>query len=155
MRNAALVDSGPLLALFDRDDSHHARVVDFMRANPSLRLITTWPVLNETAALLAARVGKQAEIDFLEWVVAGAVSVADLGNAELIGMVELIRKYRDLPFDFADASIAELAAGMGIDQVLSIDSDFDVYRSAQGKPLRNLLGPGSRKRRPVRPKGRR
>ncbi len=155
MRNAALVDSGPLLALFDRDDSHHARVVDFMRANPSLRLITTWPVLNETAALLAARVGKQAEIDFLEWVVAGAVSVADLGNAELIGMVELIRKYRDLPFDFADASIAELAAGMGIDQVLSIDSDFDVYRSAQGKPLRNLQGPGSRKRRPVRPKGRR
>ena len=155
MRNAALVDSGPLLALFDRDDGHHSRVVEFMRANPSLRLVTTWPVLNETAALLAARVGEQAEIDFLEWVVAGAVGIADLGNTELIRMLELIRKYRDLPFDFADASIAELAASMGVDQVLSIDSDFDVYRSGQGKPLKNLLGPGSRKRRPVRPQGRR
>ena len=155
MRNAALVDSGPLLALFDRDDSHHARVVAFMRANPSLRLVTTWPVLNETAALLASRVGKQAEIDFLEWVVAGAVSVAGLGDAELVGMVALIRKYRDLPFDFADASIAEAAASMGVDQVLSIDSDFDVYRSAQGKPLENLLGPGRRKRRPARPQRRR
>ena len=98
---------------------------------------------------------RKAEIDFLEWVVAGGVSIAELGNAELVGMVALIRKYRDLPFDFADASIAELAASIGVDQVLSIDSDFDVYRTAQGKPLKNLLGPGMRKREPVRPQRRR
>ena len=140
MQNVVVVvDSGPLLALFDRDDAYHARVKDVLRKNVGIVLCTTWPVLTETAALLASRVGKDTEIEFLEWVVAGGVTVQQLGYPELGAMVALIRKYRDLPFDFADASVAELAASMGINQILSVDSDFDVYRTAGGKPLRNVL----------------
>jgi len=44
-----------------------------------------------------------------------------------------------LPFDFADASVAELAASMDVNRILSLDSDVDVYRTADGKPLRNVL----------------
>ena len=110
MRNAAVVDSGPLLALFDRDDAHHARVRQTLQRNPGLRLITTWPVLTETSALLASRVSKDTELEFLDWVAAGGIKVDALDNADLEAMIGLLRKYRDLPFDFADTSVAALAA---------------------------------------------
>ncbi len=138
MRNV-VIDSGPLLALFDRDDAHHARVRKVLKENADLVLCTTWPVLTETSALLASRVGKETEIEFLEWVIAGGVTVEPLDNPDLERMAGLVRKYRDLPFDFADASVAALAARLGVEQIMSVDSDFDVYRPAKGKTLRNLL----------------
>jgi uncharacterized protein len=139
MRNAVVVDSGPLIALFDRDDAWHGRVVEFLRRHSGLRLVTTWAVLNETSALLGSRVGKQAELDFLAWVERGGLTVASQGIATLQGIRALMEKYRDLPFDFADASVAVLAAESGIRQVLTLDRDFDIYRDAQGKRLKNLL----------------
>ena len=139
MRNAVVVDSGPLLALFDRDDRYHVRVKQILERNPGLALYTTWPVLTETSALLASRVGKATEIEFLDWVTSGAVRVGALDNADLESMLGLIRKYHDLPFDFADTSVAVLAATLGVTSILSVDKDFDVYRAASGRPLRNLL----------------
>ena len=39
-----LVDSGPLLALFNGADQWHARVVAWLQAHPALALVSTWPV---------------------------------------------------------------------------------------------------------------
>ena len=139
MRNAVVVDSGPLIALFDRDDAWHGPVVDFLRKHPGLRLIATWAVLNETCALLGSRVGKQAELDFLAWVERGGLAVASQGAAAIQGIRALVEKYRDLPFDFADASVAVFAPEAGVSQVLTLDRDFDIYRDARGKRLKNLL----------------
>jgi predicted nucleic acid-binding protein len=139
MRNAVVVDSGPLIALFDRDDAYHKRVVAFISAHPRLRLITTWAVLNETSALLGSRVGKQAELDFLTWVERGGVTLVPQDAAALAQIKALIEKYRDLPFDFADASVAVLAEHSGVSQVLTLDRDFDIYKDARGKRLKNVL----------------
>ena len=139
MRNSAVVDSGPLIALFDRDDAYHASVVKFLGAHRRLRLLSTWAVINETSALLASRVGKQAELDFLEWVERGGVAVVAQDAAAVPRIRALIAKYRDLPFDFADASVAVLAEQAGIAQVLTLDRDFEVYRDARGRLLKNLL----------------
>ncbi len=139
MRNAAVVDSGPLIALFDRDDAHHALVVKFLAAHARLRLLSTWAVLNETSALLSGRVSKQAEIDFLEWVERGGVHVVAQDSTVLPRLRSLIAKYRDLPLDFADASVAVLAEQTGIEQALTLDRDFEVYRDARGRPLKSIL----------------
>jgi len=139
MRNSAVVDSGPLIALFDRDDAYHALVVRYLADHRRLRLLSTWAVANETSALLASRVGKQAELDFLEWVERGGVAIVSQDAAAVARIRALIAKYRDLRFDFADASIAVLAEQSGVAQVLTLDRDFEVYRDARGRPLRNLL----------------
>lgn len=139
MRNAVVVDSGPLIALFDRDDTHHALIVEFLAAHARLRLCSTWAVLNETSALLASRVSKQAEIDFLGWVERGGVQVIAQDSTALPRIRALIEKYRDLPFDFADASVAVLAEQAGIEQALTLDRDFEIYRDARGRPLKNIL----------------
>jgi len=141
MPNTAVVDSGPLIALFDRDDAYHSMVVDFLAGKPGLRLLTTWAVVNETCALLNSRVGKQAELDFLAWMEAAGLDVAAQDAASLPTIRALIEKYRDLPFDFADASVAALAAESGAAQVLTLDKDFEIYRDGRGKRLKNLLAP--------------
>ena len=78
-----LVDSGPLLALFNGADHWHARVVAWLQAHPALALVSTWPVLTEVCALLARRVHNQAALDFLLWVERGALQVdAQVGDFE-------------------------------------------------------------------------
>jgi predicted nucleic acid-binding protein len=44
-------------------------------------------------------------------------------------------RFADLPFDLADASVAEAAGRLKITHVLTIDADFDVYRDSNGRPL--------------------
>lgn len=53
-----VVDSGPLLALFNSADHWHASVLGWLQANAQITLLTTWPVLTEVCALLARRLGQ-------------------------------------------------------------------------------------------------
>lgn len=134
-----LVDSGPLLALFNAGDHWHARVVAWLQAHPALALVSTWPVLTEVCALLARRVHNQAALDFLLWVERGAVKVDVPADTSLQQMRRIAQRFARLPLDLADASIAEAAERLNIRRIVSIDADFDVYRDARGKPLTNLL----------------
>ena len=136
---STLVDSGPLIALFDRDDRHHGRVASFLKDNP-LELVTTWPVLTEVCALLP----RAAALDFVEYVCRGGITVENLGPDDLGVMLSLGRKYSDVPMDFADASLVALAIRAGVDTILSLDQDFDIYRLAHRKSFRNLLASGRR-----------
>ena len=134
-----LVDSGPLLALFNGADQWHARVVAWLQAHPALALVSTWPVLTEVCALLARRVHNQAALDFLLWVERGALQVDAPQDGSLAQMRRIAQRFASLPLDLADASIAEAAERLGIRRIVSIDADFDVYRDTRGKPLTNLL----------------
>jgi len=130
----ALVDSGPLIALFDRDDAYHGSVKSFMKTTP-LKLTTTWPVLTEVCALLP----RLAAFDFMDFACRGGVDVDDLDVTDLSSIVALSRKYVDLPLDFADASLVVLAIKRNVDVIVSLDRDFDVYRLAHKKSFKNLL----------------
>jgi hypothetical protein len=137
--NAVLVDSGPLLALFNGADHWHQPVRQWLQAHPAVRLVTTWPVLTEVCALLARRIHNGAALDLLRWVQRGAVAIDRPDDVSLSEVLAISQRFADLPFDLADASVAEAAQRLRIRQVLSIDADFDVYRDKAGKPLRNLL----------------
>lgn len=89
--------------------------------------------------MLSKRVSDAAAHDFLTWIERGGITLDRPAPASFHNAFAVIQRYADVPFDFADASIAELAARLGITEVLTIDSDFDFYRDARGKPLRNAL----------------
>jgi uncharacterized protein len=136
---SALVDSGPLIALFDRDDAHHERVTAFLRAR-RLRFLTTWPVLTEVCALLPAL----AALDFLEYVCRGGLEVSRPDPGDLAVILAMSRKYADVPMDFADASLVGLAMRTGTDVIVSLDQAFDIYRLAHKRSFKNLLALASR-----------
>ena len=143
----AIVDSGPLIALFNASDRWHAAVLTWLRDHPQVRLLTTWPVLTEVCALLARRLSNEAALDFLRWIERGALDVDRSDAHTLSEVLSISERFADLPFDLADASVAEAADRMKIDAVLTIDTDFDVYRDRHGKPLVNLLRLGTLRRR--------
>lgn len=76
---------------------------------------------------------------FLEWVARGGLDIEDLVSADLPAMLVLLRKYADLPMDLADASLVVLAERTGRDTIISLDSDFEIYRLHGKRPFRNLL----------------
>ena len=135
----ALIDSGPLLALFNRGDKWHAPTLALLQAQPQLRLHSTWPVLTEVCALLARRIHNDAALDFLQWVQRGAVQLDSPAEWSLTSVLAICQRFATWPLDLADASIAEAAERLGIRHVVSIDQDFDVYRDAKGQALVNLL----------------
>ena len=140
-----LVDSGPLLALFNGADHWHTPVRQWLQANPGARLLSTWPVLTEVCAVLARRIHNAAALDFLRWVQRGAVEIDQPEAGSLAHVLAISARFASLPFDLADASVAEAATRRRIRHVLSVDADFDVYRDKMGKPLHNALRnrPGS------------
>lgn len=138
MRSVA-VDSGPLVALFNRGDRWSPVVIDWLESNPKCRLLTSWAVMTEVCALLTRRVNSSSALDFLRWIERGGLAVDVPVAATFHHVLAISDRYKDVPFDLADASVAELAARHGIGDVLTIDSDFDIYRDVHGKPLRNVL----------------
>ena len=120
-----LIDSGPLIALFDRNDDYHQASVEFIKKNKS-ELITTLSSITEVLHLLDFN--RNAQIDFLSWVDAGAVTVESISTEDFQRIKELIIKYSDLPMDFADACLVFLAEKLDINKVATVDRDFDIYR---------------------------
>ena len=120
-----LIDSGPLIALFDASDKYHASAINFIKNNKSM-LITTIASVTETLHLLDFN--RNAQIDFLEWVNKGAVEIQNIENSDFSRIRELISKYRDLPMDFADACLVFLAEKLNINMIATIDRDFTIYR---------------------------
>lgn len=80
---AVLVDSGPLIALFNKADRWHGLVIGWLKVHERARLHTTWPVATEVCALLARRVRNDAALDFLRWAQKGGVSLDSAAEASL------------------------------------------------------------------------
>ncbi len=121
-----LVDAGPLVALVDADDQHHAKCVAALRA---LRepLATVWPPLTEAMYLLADLPKAQEAI--WEMVERGALQLLPLHAADVSRIRELMRKYADRPMDMADAALLRVAEREGIRRIFTLDrKDFSVYR---------------------------
>ena len=120
-----LIDSGPLIALFDSSDKYHQEAVDFIKTN-KYPLATTLASITETLHLLDFN--RNAQIDFLEWVHRGAVEIHNFENSDFKRLRELTEKYRDLPMDFADSCLVYLAEKLNLNTIATIDRDFTIYR---------------------------
>ncbi len=136
MTNASLIDSGPLIALFDKSDSYHTRAVDFIK-NYGGRLITTTAVLTEVCYMLDFNIN--AQIDFLSWIKEGAVELVPVTNEDIDGIITLIKKYSDLPADFADSTLVAIGNRLNIERIVSVDKDFYIYRFRKNRPFRNIF----------------
>jgi predicted nucleic acid-binding protein len=121
-----LIDAGPLVALLHRDDQDHARCINALK---KLRtgLATTWPPLTEAMYLLSF--SAQAQDALLEMVERGALQILPVEEADIPRVRVLMRKYRDLPMDLADATLVHVAEREGIQYVFTLDRrDFTTYR---------------------------
>jgi predicted nucleic acid-binding protein len=136
MLNTVLIDAGPIIALFDKDDFHHKKMVDFIR-DKKYRFITTTAVVTEVSHMLDFNV--EVQISFLEWVMKEGVLIHEIHQNDIARIIELTKKYSDRPMDFADATLVIAAEKTGIKKIISINSDFAVYRLPGKVKIENIF----------------
>jgi predicted nucleic acid-binding protein len=125
-----LVDTGPLVALFDPSDANHERCKDVLGRLRSSRRVTSLAVLTETVYLLGF--SPRAQRAVLSFLAAGGVEVADFGAADISRSAALMQRYESLPMDFADATLVVLAERLHTTAVFTLDRrDFSVYRAGR------------------------
>jgi hypothetical protein len=125
-----LVDTGPLIALFDRKDIHHRRCVNALK---TIRepVSTTVAVLTEAFHMLGPEsVGSRRLRDFVE---NGGITIWFFDQVTLTRAFELMELYADHPMDLADASLIVAAESLGTRKVFTVDrNDFQTYRVRRG-----------------------
>ena len=129
----AILDTGPWVALIDKSESKHDICVRWLK-NFSGKLYSTESVLTEVLYLLNFSIKAQtAAIDF---VLKSVVEIIPSSVESMKKVKILIKKYSDLPMDYADATIVCLAIDTGIQNIITFDQkDFNIYRFQKKQPF--------------------
>lgn len=125
-----LVDTGPLVALLNRRDRHHAwarRVLDTIEPP----IFTCDPVISEACFLLQGLDGGQDAV--LELLARGVIQSDFSVAAEVKSLRALMQKFRDVPMSLADACLVRMSELERDSVVLTLDGDFRIYRRNRGQ----------------------
>jgi predicted nucleic acid-binding protein len=125
MRRRVLLDTGPLVAFLNaRDRFHEWAKSRLAQVDPPA--LTCEAVLAEACHLLrATHGGPEAVLGLLD---RDLIAVPFRLEDEVEPLRRLLARYRDLPVSLADACLVRLAELERNPLVLTLDSDFSVYR---------------------------
>ena len=118
-----ICDTGPIFAAADsKDADHHACVELFTGLRMAgRRLLVPQTVMAEVGYMLCVKIGAFAEVAFLEAVVEGSFEMLDLTRPDVVRVMELVTRYRDLPLGTTDASVIALAERLGTNEIATLD----------------------------------
>ena len=136
MRPKILVDTGPLVAYLREDEQYHAWAVDQFKAH-ARPLLTCEAVIVE-ATFLLRRSNRSHEI-LLDLIASGAIAIGfDLEeDAEVVSA--LMTRYSNVPMDLADACLVRMTELYPDSTLLTLDSDFQIYRKHQREVISVIL----------------
>ena len=127
----AVLDTGPWVALIDRSEARHNECVQWLK-NFSGSLYSTEAVLTEVLYLL--NFSTKAQCAAIDFVLKAVVEIVPASIESLRKAKNLMKKYADLPMDYADASIVCLATETGMQNVVTFDKkDFTIYKLLKKK----------------------
>jgi predicted nucleic acid-binding protein len=133
-----ILDTGPLVALLNRRERQHAwvrRVLDMIEPP----VFTCDAVLSEACFLLRSVEGGPDAV--LELVGRGIVKSDFRVTAEIDTVRALMKKFRDVPMSLADACLVRMTELEPQSAVLTLDSDFGLYRRNR-RQLVPIISPG-------------
>ncbi|MEP7353506.1 MAG: PIN domain-containing protein [Acidobacteriota bacterium] len=131
-----LLDTGVIVAFLDRRDRHHAACVAALDGL-SGPLLTCEAVIAESCYLLQNVDGAKQAI--LQNISAGIFQIPFQLSRAAAEIQRIFKKYRDREVDLADACLIHLANELRSGDILTLDSDFQVYRWGTNKPFRSLV----------------
>ncbi len=131
-----LLDTGVIVALLDRSERHHAQCVAVIQ-ELERALVTCEAVIAASCYLLRRLAGAAETV--LENVERGVFQVPFQLSHSAASVRGILRKYRDVPADFADACLIHLADQLNTGDILTLDRDFESYRWRKNRPFRSLV----------------
>jgi predicted nucleic acid-binding protein len=124
-RAVVLLDTGPLVAALSRNDRAHAWAKSQFAAFPA-PFLTCEPVISEACFLLRHHQGGASSV--LALADSGAVRVGMNLAEEAPAVRKLFDRYHNVPASLADVCLIRMAEIYDRCLVLSLDSDFHIYR---------------------------
>ncbi len=130
--NEVLVDTGPLVAYLDRSDFHHAWAKEEFQ-QLTRPLLTCEAVVAESLFLL--RRGGIDPDGLLDLIMRGIVLPDFSLASEISAIQQLMKSYRNVPMSLAAACLVRMAEIHARSKVMTLDSDFVVYRKSRRKVI--------------------
>ena len=131
-----LLDTGPLIASLSTQDQHHTWAYAQFKEHP-LPFLSCESVVSEALFFLQKQSKGLEELQNL--LLSGVIEIALDFRAEALSILELARKYQNVPMDLADACLVRMAEIYPGSQILTIDSDFTIYRRHRNKALNVIM----------------
>ncbi len=131
-----LLDTGVIVALLDRSERYHARCVQALE-NLEQPLVTCEAVIAESCYLLRELNGAPEAV--LANVEQGIFQIPFQIAHSAAAVRAIVHKYRDVPADFADACLIQMADELETGEILTLDSDFARYRWRRNRTFHSLI----------------
>lgn len=138
MKQKILLDTGPLVAFLNsRDKFHEWTLLLFGQIEPPL--LTCEAVLSEACFLLALFARKQ---DTVLALLKRGILHEPFRLTEHTGQIErLLQKYQDIPMSLADACLVRMAEIYDGSTLLTLDTDFKIYRKHRRHSIPAIFPP--------------
>jgi predicted nucleic acid-binding protein len=131
-----VIDTGPLVALLNRSDRYHGWVREVLDTiEPPV--FTCEAVISEACFLLArVRAGQDAVFELL----ANDVLKVDFRMlSEIDALRILFKKFANVPMSLADACLVRMTELEPRSRILTLDSDFRVYRRNRRQAIPTIM----------------
>ncbi len=137
MSQVAIIDTGPLVAYFIGNDTHHDwAVAQFQRLTAPF--LTCEPVLTEVCFLVRGTGVRSSQV--FDLVKRGALRIAFSLDEEVDAIGRLMSRYDDNGISLADACLVRMSERHPRCQVMTTDTDFLIYRR-DGRRTIPLIAP--------------
>lgn len=138
MSRKILLDTGPLVAFINPRDNFHGWAVTEWGTS-SLPLLTCEAVITEACFLLRNIYrGEDEVMNLLEMEI---LHIPFCLRDEISTIRQLLTRYQSVPMSLADACLVRMAELHSDYPVLTLDSDFSIYRKNRDRPIATITPP--------------
>lgn len=126
-----LIDTSAFIALCDKGEGDdHFRSVNALRdlRDSKRKMVTLLPCITEAMYYLHKKIGWSGQKALWQLLRSDEIDFYHPKDNDLIRTFQLMEKYKDIPMDFADASLVAAAEKLGTNRIFTLDSDFYIYR---------------------------
>jgi predicted nucleic acid-binding protein len=135
---ATILDTGPLVAALAENDRHHHWAIEALESiDPPL--VTCEAVISECCFLLRHSANGRDAV--LSLIATNLVSIDFQLKPELLRVRELMQRYEARPMSLADACLVRMAELSPAARVITLDSDFRIYRRNGRQALELIMPP--------------
>jgi len=124
---AALLDTGPVVALLHDKDVHHESTIEAIKGSVrgGRALATTWEVVGEAFTLIRMRIAPRRQptpaMAVLQWAEDGGAIIAAPEDADQRRAIELLRAHVDIPLSYVDSLVLAICERLGVEELVTVD----------------------------------
>lgn len=136
MSKSVILDTGVLVAFLMPSDKHHHWAVSSLQ-EAKYPVLTCEAVLTETCFLLQRIQSGREKV--LQLVKQGYIKISFCLSDEIEPIESLMQRYQSVPMSLADACLVRMSEIYTQSSVITLDSDFRIYRKNRNQEISVIM----------------